>query len=116
MSFKEWANGATVDVDWNKLQKRGWKFPASMRRGNSTETGSSARSEDDNGSQSTRSFMGSVKSIISGRRSPATHKKVEIDNWEDPYDEENIVEKYVTDSVLRQINFGENLLEILYPG
>lgn len=115
LDLPEWANGATVDVDWNKLQKRGWKFPASMRRGNSTETGSSARSEDDNGSQSTRSFMGSVKSIISGRRSPATHKKVEIDNWEDPYDEENIVEKYVTDSVLRQINFGENLLEILYP-
>jgi hypothetical protein len=32
-----------------------------------------------------------------------------------PYIEPPNVEKFVTDSVNRQINFGENLLEILYP-
>jgi len=112
LNLPEWANGASVDVDWNKLQKRGWRLPA-MRTA-SVETVSS-RSED--GSQPARTFIGNVKGIINRRRQSQTNqnKKIETDTWEDPYDEETITEQYVTDSIARQIVFGENLLEILYP-
>lgn len=115
VDLPEWANGATVEVDWNKLQKRGWRLRAGVRRGNNSEI-TPTRSEDDNGPQPSRSFIGSVKGIINRRRSPTNkNKNIVTNHWDDPYDEEDIVEKYVTDSVLRQIELGENLLEILYP-
>jgi len=117
-NLPEWANGASVEVDWNKLQKRSWRLPLGGRTSNTYNDGNS-RSDDDSASQS-RSFMDGVKSIISRKKNSQWSVKAQTsdatNSWDDPYcNEPPIEERYVTDSVLRQITFGENLLEILYP-
>lgn len=105
MDLPEWANGASAELDWNRLQ------------GQSKVSGS--QDEEDEAATArprTASRIGSSISNFVRRR-----RKIEV-NLEKKIDAARMLgdapeeEKYVTEGVANQIGFGENLLELVYPG
>lgn len=96
----EWANSTAVEMDWNKLQKR--SFMDRLRG-----LGEEDDSEDEaNEHDAVGASMYRLRKFIAQRQGrKKTKTKIE----------ESRVEFYVTESVERQIELGENLLEIVFP-
>lgn len=92
--FTEWANGGSVEVDWNTVGKP------------------STKNEDEH---STTSVLKNVMRKVSSNRSFA--KDDASGEISHPSVSEPLTpEKYVTETIANHIGFGENLLEIVYPG
>lgn len=121
-----WANSASVEMDWNKLQKTTSYLDRAKRRirdirsanegtGNETES-SMDDSESPGGGRATglSSRRASVRAMFSRKKNGPKGgwgrgaKQIEPS----PEKEKDFC---VTEAVLRQILLGENLLEIVYP-
>lgn len=133
----EWANSASVEMDWNKLQRRSILDSAKERieafRGSieddnvsdDTDQSPSAFDLPDSSGRSRKPGMGlrqsSVRAIqsIMSRRSNEGHKRIGSRSGAiDPHGQtsvENVRNFFVSEPVMRQILLGENLLEIVYP-
>jgi len=94
----DWANGASMDMDWNKLKvhKRSYMDIVKERLG-----------PDENG-EHPDGLKNTFKRLVS-RDKKNEKGKLERKN------SAGYTEQFVTDQVLRQILLGENLLEIVYP-
>jgi len=94
----DWANGASIDMDWNtlKVQRRSYIDIVREKLG----------AVDENGDHPA-GLRDTFKRIVSRNKASQAEKK-EVNNA-------NYTEQYVTDQVLRQILLGENLLEVVYP-
>ena len=94
----DWANGASIDLDWNtlKVQKRSYVDIVKEKIGAVDDIGHPA------------GLRGTFKRIVSRNKAASTEKKdaVNITGYQ---------EQYVTDQVFRLILLGENLLEEVYP-
>lgn len=97
--FVAWANGASIEMDWNKLQKRSLLD----RLTGFIEDDSEEEEEVEENVSNIRKF----RLLISRRRK----KKAESNSRP----EESRMEFFVTEAVERQISLGENLLEIVFP-
>jgi len=95
----EWANSTAVEMDWSRLQKR--TFLDRLRGRANDESDDETNEHDAVGASITR-----FRQFISQRQDK---KRVT------PKVEESRVEFYVTETVERQIELGENLLEIVFP-
>jgi len=96
----EWANSTAVEMDWNRLQKRSFM---DRLRGRANED----EGEDDvNETDAVGASINRFRQFISNRQGK---KRVT------PKVEESRVEFYVTETVERQIELGENLLEVVFP-
>jgi len=95
----EWANSTAVEMDWNKLQKR--TFLDRLRGMNEGDSEDEANEHDTVGSsiQKLRKFI----------------KRKQDETRMPQKTEESRVEFFVTEGVERQIELGENLLEIVFP-
>eukprot|EP00980_Cylindrotheca_fusiformis_P017597 scaffold5517_cov135-Cylindrotheca_fusiformis.AAC.27 len=95
----EWANSTAVEMDWNRLQKR--TFLDRLRGINDGDLEEEINEHDTVGTslQKLRNFISRKQDKKRGT----------------PSVEESRVEFYVTESVERQIELGENLLEIVFP-
>ncbi|VEU36838.1 unnamed protein product [Pseudo-nitzschia multistriata] len=95
----EWANSTAVEMDWNRLQKR--SFMDRLRGRGTDDEGDETNEPETNGPPMSR-----FRQFISNRQgNKRTTPKVE----------ESRVEFYVTETVERQIELGENLLEVVFP-
>jgi hypothetical protein len=95
----EWANSTAVEMDWNKLQKR--TFLDRLRGISENDSDDEAVEHDAVGAG-----LQKLRNFISRKQDKKrTAPKVE----------ESRVEFYVTEGVERQIELGENLLEIVFP-
>lgn len=94
--FLEWANSTAVEMDWNRLQKR--TFLDRLRGISDVDPEDETNDHDTVGSsiQKLRNFISRKQ-----EQKRATQKI-----------EESRVEFFVTEGVERQIELGENLLEI----
>jgi pentatricopeptide repeat protein len=95
----EWANSTAVEMDWNKLQKRTF---LDRLRGRGDDDSEDEVNEHDAVGASMHRF----RKFIAQRQGK---KRLT------PKLEESRVEFYVTEAVERQIELGENLLEIVFP-
>jgi len=96
----EWANSTAVEMDWNRLQKRSFM---DRLRGRANED----EGEDEaNETVAVGASINRFRQFISNRQGK---KRVT------PKIEESRVEFYVTETVERQIELGENLLEVVFP-
>eukprot|EP00548_Thalassiothrix_antarctica_P003311 CAMPEP_0194133470 /NCGR_PEP_ID=MMETSP0152-20130528/3629_1 /TAXON_ID=1049557 /ORGANISM="Thalassiothrix antarctica, Strain L6-D1" /LENGTH=1277 /DNA_ID=CAMNT_0038828789 /DNA_START=79 /DNA_END=3909 /DNA_ORIENTATION=+ len=92
----EWANGSSIEMDWNKLQQQSFLNNAKKQLKALAGVG-----EDDEEGESP---VERLKNLVDRRRSSKTLvPKVEK------------IEFFVTEAVEMQIELGENLLEIVYP-
>lgn len=96
----EWANSTAVEMDWNTLQKRSF-MDRLKSRANGDEGDDEVNENDAMGSSINR-----FRQFISNRQGR---------NRVTPKVEESRVEFYVTETVERQIELGENLLEVVFP-
>jgi len=103
----DWANGASVEMDWNKLQKRSMREKAKDRLKNFAED--DEEEEDIVGAR--RKSVVRVKQMIRRRMGTENDQRLEpiikAPSLED--------KAFVSEAVLRQILLGESLLEIVYP-
>jgi hypothetical protein len=97
--FIEWANSTAVEMDWNRLQKR--TFLDRLRG-----LGDDDDEDEVNEHDAVGASMQRLRKFVAQRRGKARLT---------PKVEESRVEFYVTESVERQIELGENLLEIVFP-
>jgi len=101
----EWANSTAVEMDWNRLQKR--SFLDRLRGINDGE----GTEDDDDEENEAADGVGSAtyqkfKNLLSrGQEKARVLPKIE----------ETPLEFFVTEGVERQIELGENLLEIVFP-
>ena len=95
----EWANSTAVEMDWNKLQKRSLLD----RLIGSVE----GEEEDEEGEETTAGTYQRIRKLIARRQ--------EAGRQGPKAEEQRGVEFYVTEGVERQIELGENLLEIVFP-
>lgn len=97
----EWANSTAVEMDWNRLQKR--TFLDRLRgKNNDGDSDDETNDEQDTVGSSIQKFRNFMSRKQDAKR--ATQKA-----------EESRVEFFVTEGVERQIELGENLLEIVFP-
>jgi len=95
----EWANSTAVEMDWSRLQKRTF---LDRLRGRANDD-----SDDDiNENDAVGASISKFRQFLSQRKGKTRAK---------PKIEESRVEFYVTETVERQIELGENLLEIVFP-
>jgi pentatricopeptide repeat protein len=105
----KWANGASIELNWNNLQKKSLGVPRNCAPG-----------EDPIGAvSSTRTNMirrrisRYIESRLSNKDEEIEEKKI---NAAEILGDAPTKERFVTETVANQIGFGENLLEIVYPG
>lgn len=99
---EEWANGASVAlcVDWNKVGNQ-------LNQSNMDKIDRRAKLRD-----TMRNILSKVKSVDSDEESG-----IHADVTDTPWSGEPLSpEKFVTEAIGNHIGFGENLLEIVYPG
>lgn len=94
-----WANSTSIEMDWNKLQKRSLLDRLTGFVGDEEE-------EDAEESNANVGNIGKIRQLIARRRKKKT---------ESARPEESRMEFFVTEAVERQIALGENLLEIVFP-
>lgn len=105
----DWANGAPTNIDWNILGSK------------STSRTNFFKSKEEHDAEDTlsRHIRKNVMGLI-GRYKTANDDK--MDDVLKSVKEVTVSEKeltkenYVTENVAEQIGFGENLLEVVYPG
>ena len=106
----EWANGASAALNWNKLARKSWV----NRDSNGSGTLDAAKAR-----ERANAIRKKVSKFIARRRRGSGY------GGDDPAEKINaaellgdapVKEKFVTKAVADQIGFGENLLEIVYPG
>lgn len=97
-----WANSTSIEMDWNKLQKRSLLDRL---------TGFIDDDEDD-GPEEERGNVSNIRKI---RQLIARRRKKKSENTSSSRNEETRMEFFVTEAVERQIALGENLLEIVFP-
>jgi len=111
----EWANGASAELDWNKLEGRTSWLKSRSSNGNgdsesddSTTPGSSGRAV---------RMRRRLSRYIEKRRqtNEKAEEKKEKENAAAILGELPVKEMYVTEAIANQIGFGENLLELIYP-
>mmetsp|Transcript_12525 Transcript_12525/g.29905 ORF Transcript_12525/g.29905 Transcript_12525/m.29905 type:complete len:1255 (+) Transcript_12525:50-3814(+) len=95
----EWANSTAVEMDWNRLQKR--TLLDRLRGINDGDPEDEVNEHDAVGVS-----LQKIRNFISRKQD----KKRSVPNVE-----ESRVEFFVTEGVERQIELGENLLEIVFP-
>ncbi|KAL7434989.1 hypothetical protein ACHAXM_004579 [Skeletonema potamos] len=94
----DWANGASMDMDWNKLKVHKRSYMDIVKE----KLGSDENGEHPEGLKNTfKRLVGRGKEVEKGKLERKSSK--------------GYTEQFVTDQVLRQILLGENLLEIVYP-
>ena len=96
----EWANSTSIEMDWNKLQKRSLLDRLTGFIDDDHE--------DEEEPEQNVSNIRKIRQLISRRRK----KKLESTKSRP---EESRMEFFVTEAVERQIALGENLLEIVFP-
>ena len=103
----DWANGASVEMDWNKLQKRSMREKAKDRLKNFAED-----DEDEEEAVGVRR-----KSVVRMKQMIRRRMGTENDQRLEPIIKAPSLEDkaFVSEAVLRQILLGESLLEIVYP-
>jgi len=103
----DWANGASVEMDWNKLQKRSMREKAKDRLKNFAED-----DEDEEDAVGVRR-----RSVVRMKQMIRRRMGTENDQSHDPIIKAPSLEDkaFVSEAVLRQILLGESLLEIVYP-
>ena len=118
----EWANGATLDMDWNSLRRQSVAQVAKQRVtdiSNRIREGLDEEIEDEASVSGTaphrlsrfRKRSGNVFNSLRGKKNH--HKsKTEDDSTSTLSKDKDVV---VTEPVLMQILLGENLLELVYP-
>jgi pentatricopeptide repeat protein len=96
----EWANGASIDMDWNTLKthKRSYIDIVKEKFGATEE----------NGEVHPAGLKNTFNRIMARNKANQQAKKGMAH-------QNSYTEQFVTDQVLRQILLGENLLEIVYP-
>ncbi|CAB9498860.1 DENN domain-containing protein 5B [Seminavis robusta] len=97
-----WANSTSIEMDWNKLQKRSL---LDRLTGFIDDDDEDDADREEGGNVSS---IGKIRQLINRRRK----KKSESTNSRP---EESRMEFFVTEAVERQIALGENLLEIVFP-
>ncbi len=108
-AIPEWANGASAALNWNKLAKKSWV----------SRDGSSPATIDASTAMARAvAIRNRVTKFIANRRSRGNEsddpaKKI---NAAELLGDAGTKEKFVTRAVADQICFGENLLELVYPG
>lgn len=102
----EWANSTAVEMDWNRLQKR--TFLDRLR--GIGDGGEQQEDEEGEGGDSVSETVGNTYQKFRNMLARKQDAKSRL-----PKVEERGVEFYVTESVERQIELGENLLEIVFP-
>lgn len=100
LKLAEWANSTSIEMDWNKLQKRSLLDRL---------TGF-IDDEDEEEAEEEPSNVGNIGKI---RQLIARRRKKKSDGAKRA--EETRMEFFVTEAVERQIALGENLLEIVFP-
>ena len=96
----EWANSTAVEMDWNKLRKR------SMFETLISSVVDLDEDEDDDGEGSSTAYQKLRKRVQALRSQDAT---------KGPKADDGRMEFFVTEPVERQIQLGENLLEVVFP-
>ncbi|KAL7537211.1 hypothetical protein ACHAXR_007661 [Thalassiosira sp. AJA248-18] len=101
----DWANGASIDMDWNtlKVQRRSYIDIVKDKLGATDEHG-----------EHPKGLRDTFKRIVEARRGSTKADKNKDGTSNDKHNNQ-YTEQFVTDQVLRQILLGENLLEIVYP-
>mmetsp|Transcript_27713 Transcript_27713/g.65095 ORF Transcript_27713/g.65095 Transcript_27713/m.65095 type:complete len:1192 (+) Transcript_27713:202-3777(+) len=94
----EWANSTAVEMDWNRLQKRSFM---DRLRGRATDD------EGDDANEPNGASLSRFRQFITNRQGAKRVAQTKV--------EESRVEFYVTETVERQIELGENLLEVVFP-
>jgi len=108
----EWANGASVEMDWNKLQKRTWKERVGRLVSDDPITSENELSG------LGRSSVQAVRRFTQRKLAERDQKKQQLAkeaNEAAARPSEDRRKTYVPEPILRQILLGENLLEIVYP-
>jgi pentatricopeptide repeat protein len=101
----EWANGASAELDWNRLENK------YLRNNPDSE------SDPANGATRAEKLKKKLTRYIEARRT--TQDDVEEKkntNAAEILGESPTKDRFVTEIVANQIGFGENLLELVYPG
>jgi pentatricopeptide repeat protein len=104
----KWANGASVELNWNNLQKK----PLGISRKQIDEedpltAGNSTRAN---------TFRQRISKYIENRLNKDEEVKEKKVNAAEILGDAPTKDRFVTETVANQIGFGENLLEIVYPG
>lgn len=105
----DWANGASVEMDWNKMRKR------SIRERAKDRIIDFANEEDDwedSPAGIRRKSIKGLKGMIKRRVGDGGNEVQQPAKIQAPTSEER---SFVSEAVLRQILLGESLLEIVYP-
>lgn len=104
---KEWANNASIDmfVDWNKIRN--------IPKENNLSDNSYRNSHRARFQQGLKSILSKVSSRDSD---DSFHDDFDLSDKNQWTDEAMSPIKFVTDSIDNHIGFGENLLELVYPG
>ena len=102
--FLDWANGASVEMDWNKLQKR--SIRERMGRLVSDDPVTSERELANFSRTTMQSVRDYARKRFGDKKAPTPQKEKVVDVRK---------KTFVSEPVLRQILLGENLLEIVYP-
>jgi len=106
----EWANGASAELNWNKLAKKSWISRTSPSSG-------LANLQDSIGAGvKARAIRNKVSNFIARRKRAAEddggEKKI---NAAEVLGDAPVKDLFVTRAIADQIGFGENLLELVYP-
>ena len=109
-SAPEWANGASAELNWNKLAKKSWisRSPSSGLSNLQDSIGAGVKA---------RAIRNKVSSFIARRKRAAEEGGGENKiNAAEMLGDAPVKELFVTRAIADQIGFGENLLELVYPG
>lgn len=98
-----WANSTSIEMDWNKLQKRSL-----------LDRLTGFVDDDDEEEDEVEENGGNVSNIRKIRQLISRRRKKKSDSTKSR-PEESRMEFFVTEAVERQIALGENLLEIVFP-
>lgn len=104
----DWTNGAPTNIDWNILG-------SSKAKINFFKSEEKYDAEGTLANNIRKNVLGLIERYKTGKddKMDAVMKSV---NEVTIRDKEHSKENYVTENVAQQIGFGENLLEVVYPG
>jgi pentatricopeptide repeat protein len=106
----EWANGASAELDWNRLEGQ-----SGSRYNNSSNNDEEDAAAVPPGTKA-RKIGKNISKFIKRRIKTEETKEEKKVNAAEMLGDAPIEERYVTEAIANQIGFGENLLELVYPG
>lgn len=109
LDLPEWANGASAELDWNRLEGR---IESKNSNGNQDDKGDTGRKPG-----TARKIGKNITNFIKRRiKTDEIKEEKEKINAAQMLGDAPVEERFVTEIVANQIGFGENLLELVYPG